>query len=180
MLNTLISKLNGDKDDCVKITVEEFSEIDRGILVNLNGYIDTYNSTYFQNQMLKVLECGYINIVFECSKLSYMSSSGIGAFIFLINKVKLSNGHIILLSVNDKINEVLQLLGFSQFFNLLDSKEDAIKFFKKDNETKSIFPKVIKCPKCSKNLKIVKAGRFRCSSCNLILLIKTNGTITIE
>ncbi|MCP4178729.1 MAG: anti-sigma F factor antagonist, partial [bacterium] len=40
-----------------------------------------------------------------------------------------------------------------------------------------IFPKIFRCPICSKKLKASKAGRFRCSECKTILAIDNSGQV---
>ncbi|MBE6350425.1 MAG: anti-sigma F factor antagonist, partial [Spirochaetaceae bacterium] len=41
----------------------------------------------------------------------------------------------------------------------------------------SVFPKIFACPVCSKKLKAVKSGRFRCSECKTILAIDEQGQV---
>jgi hypothetical protein len=83
------------------------------------------------------------------------------------------------LEIQPKVYEVFQLLGFSQFFNIKDNLEDSIKFFRKgaSTEATSIFPKIFSCPICSKKLKALKPGRFRCSECKTILAIDSTGQV---
>ncbi len=86
-----------------------------------------------------------------------------------------------MLEIQPKVYEVFQLLGFSQFFNIKDSLEDAIKFFQgggnSDASDNGIFPKTFNCPICSKRLKASRAGRFRCSECKTILAIDNSGQV---
>ncbi|MBA7530816.1 hypothetical protein ES705_23027 [subsurface metagenome] len=84
-----------------------------------------------------------------------------------------------LLEIQPKVYEVFQLLGFSQFFNIRENLEESVAFFadKGGQEKAGPFPKIFKCPICSKKLKAVKAGRFRCSECKTILAIDNAGQV---
>ncbi|MCR4790221.1 MAG: STAS domain-containing protein [Treponemataceae bacterium] len=179
--NTIVPGFDDEKDDSLKINLEKIPSVDNGILLYLNGYIDTYNSNFFQKRIAKVVESGFINIVFNCSALNYVSSTGIGSFTAFLKMVKPKGGDIILLEIQPKVYEVFQLLGFSQFFNIKDSIEDAVNFFSKDNkiEDVSVFPRIFSCPVCSKKLKATKAGRFRCSECKTILAINNQGAVSL-
>ena len=77
--------------------------------------------------------------------------------------------------------EVFQLLGFSQFFNIKENLEEAVAFFAQKGEALQAgpFPKIFKCPICSKKLKAVKPGRFRCSECKTILAIDNAGQVLL-
>jgi anti-anti-sigma factor len=177
--NNIIPGFDEEKDDSLKIRLEKIDDVDGCIVLFLNGYIDTYNSSFFQKRVSKVVESGFNRLIFNCGALNYVSSTGIGSFTAFLKTVKPKGGDVVLLEIQPKVYEVFQLLGFSQFFNIKDSLPDAIDFFKTSGiEIKSeVFPKIFACPICSKKLKATKAGRFRCSECKTILAIDNNGQV---
>lgn len=176
--NDLVPGFSDEKDDSLKITLEKVEGVENGILVMLNGYIDTYNSVYFQKQVNKIVSVGFVRIIFNCANLNYVSSTGIGSFTAFLKLVKPKNGDIVLLNIQPKVYEVFQLLGFSQFFNIKETIEDAVGFFSAESAPGvSIFPKVFACPVCSRKLKAAKSGRFRCSDCKAILAIDQAGNV---
>ncbi|MBQ3670444.1 MAG: anti-sigma factor antagonist [Treponema sp.] len=176
--NNLVPGFNDEKDDSLKINLEKLNEVDNGLVVYLNGYIDTYNSSFFQKKISKVVDAGFVNIIFNCASLNYVSSTGIGSFTAFLKMIKPKGGDIVLLEIQPKVYEVFQLLGFSQFFNIKDSMGDAIQFFHQGAPvTDSLFPKIFSCPVCSKKLKALRAGRFRCSECKSILAIDQQGQV---
>ena len=178
--DNLIPGFNEEKDDSLKISLEKTESVPNGLCIYLNGYIDTYNSNFFQKKIQKVVESGFINLIFNCSALNYVSSTGIGSFTAFLKMVKPKGGDIVLLEIQPKVYEVFQLLGFSQFFNIKDTTDDAIAFFKTSAPvTSSVFPKVFSCPVCSKRLRATRAGRFRCSECKSILAIDQQGYVSL-
>jgi len=87
---------------------------------------------------------------------------------------------LVLLEIQPKVYEVFQLLGFSQFFNIKDNLEEVHRLLPQQgtaSEKTSVFPKIFSCPICSKKLKAVKPGRFRCSECKTILAIDNAGQV---
>lgn len=176
--NNLVPGFNDELDDSLKISLEKIDDVTNCVAIYLNGYIDTYNSSFFQKKIQKVVETGYTNLIFNCASLNYVSSTGIGSFTAFLKMVKPKGGDIVLLEIQPKVYEVFQLLGFSQFFNIKSSTQEAINFFKQDAllET-SLFPKLFSCPVCSKRLKATKAGRFRCSECKSIIAIDDKGQV---
>ncbi|MCQ2982342.1 MAG: STAS domain-containing protein [Treponemataceae bacterium] len=176
--NNLIPGFNDEKDDSLKISLEKAEGIDNGLIMYLNGYIDTYNSSFFQKRVTKAVEAGYTNLIFNCAALNYVSSTGIGSFTAFLKMVKPKGGDIVLLEIQPKVYEVFQLLGFSQFFTIKDTLEEALSFFRQEPvDAGTIFPKIFSCPVCSKKLKATKAGRFRCSECKTILAIDAQGQV---
>ena len=63
--NNLVSGFDDDKDDSLKISLEKLEQVEKGILLYLYGYIDTYNSNFFQKRVAQVIAAGYKNLVFN-------------------------------------------------------------------------------------------------------------------
>jgi len=176
--NNLIPGFADEKDDSLKIGLEKVNNVENCVILYLTGYIDTYNSSFFQKKVTKVVDAGFKNLIFNCTALTYVSSTGIGSFTAFLKLVKPKGGDVVLLEIQPKVYEVFQLLGFSQFFNIKDSVDEAINFFKQGvTVTSSVFPKIFSCPVCSKRLKAPKAGRFRCSECKTVLAINEQGKV---
>ena len=178
--NNIVPGFDEERDDSLKISLEKIDSVQNGLRIYLNGYIDTYNSNFFQKKITKVVEAGYINLIFNCSALNYVSSTGIGSFTSFLKMLKPKGGDIVLLEIQPKVYEVFQLLGFSQFFNIKDTTEDAIAFFKQGAPVaENIFPKVFACPMCNTHLRATRSGRFRCSECKSILAINDQGVVSL-
>jgi len=179
--NDIVPGFDDEKDESLKIRLQRLDGVDHALVLYLTGYIDTYNSNFFQKRVLKAIDSGFNRIVFHCSGLNYVSSTGIGSFTAFLKTVKPKGGEVVLLEIQPKVFEVFQLLGFSQFFNIKDSLDDAVRFFSSSSSGEGpdsgIFPKKFNCPICSKKLQASKAGRFRCSECKTILAIDNAGQV---
>ena len=178
--NSIIPGFDTEKDDSLSINLRKADNVPHCLIVYLSGYIDTYNSSFFQKKITQAIEAGFVNLIFNCSSLNYVSSTGIGSFTVFLKLVKPKNGDIVLLEIQPKVYEVFQLLGFSQFFNIKSTHEEAVSFFSSGhNATSSNFPIIISCPVCEKKLRAIKAGRFRCSGCKSILAINSTGDVSL-
>lgn len=176
--NAIVPGFDDERDDSLKIQLNNISSAENCIVLYLNGYIDTYNSSFFQKRVSSVIEAGYVNLIFNCAALNYVSSTGIGSFTAFLKMIKPKGGDIVLLEIQSKVYEVFQLLGFSQFFNIKGSLDEAIKFFDREAVAENgLFPKIFSCPLCEKKLKAMKSGRFRCSGCKSILAIDEQGQV---
>lgn len=178
--DVLVVGFDNEKDDNLSISLRKADGVKDGIIVYLSGYIDTYNSTFFQKQVMKCIEQGYINLIFNCSQLNYVSSTGIGSFTVFLKMVKPNGGDVVLLEIQPKVYEVFQLLGFSQFFNIRNNQDEATSFFANgEGVLPDVFPTIVACPVCRKKLKATKAGRFRCSGCKSIIAINSDAEISL-
>ena len=51
--DALVAGFDSEKDDNLSISLRKADGVKDGIIVYLSGYIDTYNSTFFQKQVMK-------------------------------------------------------------------------------------------------------------------------------
>ncbi|AHC13508.1 STAS domain-containing protein [Salinispira pacifica] len=177
--NDIVPGFDEEKDESLKIRLQKIDGTEGCLVLYLTGYIDTYNSNFFQKRVNRAIEAGYTKLIFHCSGLNYVSSTGIGSFTAFLKAVKPRSGDLVLLEIQPKVYEVFQLLGFAQFFNIKDNLDEAVEFFSKGSASSDtdIFPKIFKCPICSTRLRASKPGRFRCSNCKTILAIDNSGQI---
>jgi len=178
--NDIVSGFDDERDESLKIELRQIQDVENCLILALNGYIDTYNSVYFQRRVQLVIAASFDKLIFDCDGLNYVSSTGIGSFITFLKTVK-PHGDVVLFNIQPKVLEVFQLLGFSRFFNIKRDEEEAVDFFRgaEDENSDPSFPKVFPCPTCSKKLKATKTGRFRCSECKSILSVGSGGIISL-
>lgn len=115
------------KDDrALQMTTEEVPNNARAIILCLNGYIDNYNAGQFLEEVINLVESGIRLIVFDCSKLRYISGTGIGAFAKIQNMIAVLCGELAILSLSDPIREVFRLLGIEKFFSFFCDRRKAL------------------------------------------------------
>lgn len=182
ILSLIIPGFDRDHNDCLKITLQQIPDLQSGCLVNLKGFIDSQNSKFFEKQIQKIFENGYIKIILNCMELSYISSTGIGSISILLREIKLIGGEIVFLGIQPKVFEVFQMLGFSKFFTLTSSIEESVKYFKENTREvfTNIFPCTVECPMCKKKLRAPHVGKFRCANCKVIITVTEEGFANIS
>jgi anti-anti-sigma factor len=128
--NNIVPGFDDEIDESLKIKLENVLGINGCLMLGLNGSIDTYNSTYFQKCIHKLVEAGFRQLIFNCSGLTYVSSTGIGSFTSFLKALKPKGGNLVLFEIQPKVYEVFQLLGFSQFFVIKKSLEESMDFLR--------------------------------------------------
>jgi anti-anti-sigma factor len=129
-----ISGFEDELDDCLAVDVKKIAELENVCSIKLTGYIDTYNSAFFQKKTDMLIEAGYKNFILDCSDLNYISSTGIGSLASFLRNTQSKSGHLVLVSLQPNVHEVFMILGFTQFFTVKDTEEEAISILKKSIE----------------------------------------------
>lgn len=93
---------------------------EKSLSVSLTGYLDTINSTKISPHLSDITNSikGLRKIVLNLEKLTYASSTGIGAMTSLLITCKQKEIELELINVNRKIIDVIALLGFTSFFKI--------------------------------------------------------------
>lgn len=176
--------------DTLKVTPKTSFNIEGSVVLELEGYLDTYNSKSFQQYVQSVIDEGYKYIIIDCNGLSYVSSTGIGSFTSFNRILLQKKGELVLVRMISKVYEVFKLLGFLSFFKIFATFEEVEQFLKgklggeeptqeekPEEQANSIFPLQVSCPVCSKGLRFSKPGKFRCPGCKSILSVDDDGNV---
>lgn len=159
--------------------VVDISDIKGNIVIlSLKGLVDTYNTPFLTKKVNLIIGNGYEKIVFNMRGVSYMSSTGIGAFTSLLRQLRSVQGDFVLASVPAKVKDVFDLIGFSSFIKFSPDVDSAVRMISSSpvKAVRSPFPKVFKCT-CSKKLQASKAGQFRCPQCKIVISVSEQGSV---
>lgn len=98
------------------------------VVVRLSGYLDSNNSNDFMNAVLGIMDesPSYRTIIIDLLKVTYISSTGFGALCNILIQSKQSNKSLYLSGVGEKIADVMDVLGFTSFFEIIDSPENIL------------------------------------------------------
>lgn len=99
------------------------------VLIVPKGQFDMQGAHHMQNAFNKVLELGYTNVILDMQGVSYAASMGIGAVVSLIAALGKKKGKLAMMNIHPKVLDVFSLLGFTQFLNIADSLDEALKEF---------------------------------------------------
>ncbi len=103
--------------DSLKLTVD-IKDNDQ-VVVDIKGRLETANSNSFLNYMAEVIDNAATGceLVLSMADLHYVSSTGIGAFTTILVNSKKKNIQLFLKDMQPKVKSVMELLGFTSFFN---------------------------------------------------------------
>jgi anti-anti-sigma factor len=95
-------------------------------VLKIEGRLDTSNFNEFEKEISQLFESGWKNLVFECSGLNYISSSGLRVFLTAQKKSISAGGKLHLCCLQPVIREIFDISGFSTIFKIFDTLEKAI------------------------------------------------------
>lgn len=98
-------------------------------VVYLKGFLDAHTAPSLENTLSGLVDNGKYHIVVNFKDLAYISSAGLGVFMAYIEKIRDNGGDIKLSTMNDKVFNIFDLLGFPLLYDIFKTEEEAINKF---------------------------------------------------
>ncbi|HAH25980.1 MAG TPA: anti-anti-sigma factor [Prolixibacteraceae bacterium] len=95
-------------------------------VLKIKGRIDTVNSSALEAEVKLLFDSGENNLIFNCSGMDYISSSGLRVFLVAQKKAISINGKLYLSNMQPAIQEIFRISGFSNLFKIFDTQEEVI------------------------------------------------------
>lgn len=93
------------------------------------GHLDAHNVERFEKEILKQIGNDVVNIVIDCKELNYISSAGMGIIMGYLDEIRDKSGDIKLSSVNERVYEIFDLVGFTEIYDFLNDENTAVNKF---------------------------------------------------
>ncbi len=109
------------------ITKTQYKRCD---VVKMVGRVDSYTAPNLEEALNDIISNGRYKIIFDMTDVDFMSSKGWWVLIETQKACKRYNrGELVLVCVQDRIKESLNLVGMSSYFKIFDDLTSAVAYF---------------------------------------------------
>ncbi len=99
---------------------------DEFAVIHLDGAVDAHTAPQFEEAVQSVIDEGRFKIIVDCSKLTYISSAGLGVFMGFIEEVREEEGgDIKICGLSEKVKQPFEILGFESLYHFCPDTESA-------------------------------------------------------
>lgn len=110
----------------MEITSRELNGIE---LITIIGRVDSVEATKLADALKAALLGGKYKIIVDMSQVEYMSSAGFRALgDAQRNSKRQPRGEVVLAQVPERIEEALEMVGFTDYFHLSESVSSAVEY----------------------------------------------------
>jgi len=93
-----------------------FREEGKDFIMAFEGRLDTAAAPQTEKEMEVLNDCMGHDIVLDCSRLEYISSSGLRIFLGILKNAKPKGSHVFIAGLNDELRKVFAMTGFTSLF----------------------------------------------------------------
>ena len=90
--------------------------------------LDASNAAEFKLDVAPLLE-STTKLVFDLSRLRFVDSSGLGAFISCLRKLNAKGGDVKLCGLSRQVHAVFELVRMHRIFDICGTREEAVRMF---------------------------------------------------
>ena len=112
----------------MQLAVEKVGDV--AVVVIPVEELDASNAPEFKRDMAPALEA-HANLVLDLSRLRFVDSSGLGAFISCLRKLNARGGDLKLSGMSKQVRAVFELVRMHRVFDILPTKQEAVQAFER-------------------------------------------------
>jgi len=98
-------------------------------VLKFEGNLDTSTAPEAESTINGLLDGGAVKILINFENLNYISSAGLRVLLATAKKLKAASGNFKICGLNETVQEVFDISGFSTILSVATSEEDALSGF---------------------------------------------------
>ena len=98
-------------------------------VVAMEGNLDTNSSVDAQDQINGLIDGGAVKLVTDFSNVDFVSSAGLRVLLATAKKLGGVGGALRVCGLNDEVNEVFEISGFSTILDVFPNRDAALQGF---------------------------------------------------
>lgn len=110
----------------MEINVKDLAQQPSVKLIELKGELDILGSKKLSDKLSLLIEAGHFCLIVDLHNLTYINSTGIYSLLSFFNKVKDKGGFLKLFAANERIKEILDVIGVNKLIPLYNTLQEAL------------------------------------------------------
>ncbi len=114
------------EDKKMKLNTSSEGEV---TVVKIEGNLDTQTAPEAQDELNRLMDEGSQKLLLDFADLAYISSSGLRVLLSVAKRLAPDEGEMRICNLNDVVNEVFEISGFSTILKIFPSDSEALEGF---------------------------------------------------
>lgn len=98
-------------------------------VIKISGNLDTSTSPKAENEINSMINDGKIKMIVDLTETGFVSSAGLRVFLSTAKQITAKGGAVKFCGVNDVVQEILDISGFSGILDVKSSFDEALATF---------------------------------------------------
>ena len=107
----------------MKVTAQPSADL---LTLLLDGELDASSAIVLDTELAKPEILNYRKVLIDCTKLSYISSAGLGVFISHLQPLQDKDVKLVFFNMQEKVFNVFEILGLDALMTIVPTQAEAI------------------------------------------------------
>ena len=107
----------------MEITVDQINDI---YILRVIGKLDNSNASDCEVKISELIDSGCKHLIFDFSKLEYISSAGLRIVLVAIRMLREKSGELSIFGMSDHVTEVFAICGLNKKIKVYKTQEEAV------------------------------------------------------
>lgn len=110
---------------------EPVAALSQVIRLKLQGTLDIATISQMEAALSRIRTGGVARVVVDLAGLEYISSSGLGSFLGVVDHFRREGGDLAFVHLSERVKKIFKVVGFHRILTLLDTESEAVAHFSK-------------------------------------------------
>lgn len=97
--------------------------------LKLNGTLDIATLPEFESALRRLRASGFAKVVVDLGGLEYISSSGLGSFLGMVDHFRKAGGDLVFVRLGERVAKIFKVVGFNRFLTITADLAGALEHF---------------------------------------------------
>ena len=111
------------------MSIKNIKDVGNVTIVELEGRIDIHTSEAIGEDIMNLIDKNKNNILFDLSRLEFLSSSGLRIFVAVRRRLEGIRGCVKIFGMNKTIKEIFDIVDLTNLYELYDNLDEAVQSF---------------------------------------------------
>lgn len=109
-----------------RFNLESVTAGDDCAVLQITGEVDVYTAPQLRERVVELIGSGFIHLIADLRDVEFLDSTGIGALVGSLRRVRVHDGSLMLVTDSPRILEIFKITGLNHAFAMYPAISEAI------------------------------------------------------
>jgi len=115
------------ENDNIEVRIEDLEDQPRTKIIRLAGSLEARSIARVNQAVLPLIQTGIVNLIFDCRRLSFVTSPALGILINYYKRTREMDGTTKFFGLAENILDIFRIVGLTKTFEIYATREEAIR-----------------------------------------------------
>lgn len=112
--------------DAIAVHIEDLEDQPRTKIIRLAGSLEARSIARVNQAVLPLIQAGIVNLVFDCRRLSFVTSPALGILINYYKRTREMEGTTKFFGLAENILDIFRIVGLTKTFEIYGTRQEAL------------------------------------------------------